>query len=156
MYIDMKNFKILSLAIALVCSFSVFASDEINTTFLGNKAVKGYDVVSYFVDNTAVKGTKTISTKYMGANYWFSTIENKKLFLKSPEKYLPQFGGYCAYAVGAKNTTADINPTQFSVIGGKLYLNYNKKIQKMWVEKRDEYIKIGHNNWTELLEELKD
>ena len=151
-----KLLKTLVLLVSTLQFSYVAAGDEVNTTFLGNLAIKGYDVVSYFTDNKATKGSKKNQVEYNGANYRFSSEANKKQFLANPEKYLPQFGGYCAYAVGAKNTTAGIDPTQFSIVDGKLYLNYNKKIQKKWLQKQSEYIDLGHKNWSGILEDLKD
>jgi len=90
-----------------------------------NVAVKGYDVVSYINDNKAVQGTKDNAAEYNGVTYYFATAANKDAFTKNPEKYLPQYGGWCAYAVGAANMKVPTDPQTFKVTDGKLYLFFN-------------------------------
>ncbi len=102
---------------------SVFAQKEFNTNSKGFVA-DGYDVVSYF-DNKSVEGNKKISTEYKGTKYAFSSKSNLEKFKKSPEKFVPQYGGWCAYALGAKNKKVDIDPETFEIRDGKLYLFYN-------------------------------
>ena len=85
-----------------------------------------------------------------GAKWRFSSAENLTLFQENPEKYAPQYGGYCAYAV-SQNTDADIEPAQFTVHGGKLYLNYNESINKKWLGNRDQYIIDADKYWPGLI-----
>ena len=92
----------------------------------GGVAVKGYDPVAYFRENKAVKGSKDLSVYYQGVIYYFSSAANKEEFKKSPDKYEPQYGGWCAYAMGAKGEKVSIDPETFKIIGGKLYLFYNR------------------------------
>lgn len=84
----------------------------------------GYDVVSYFDDN-AVEGNKKFTSQFDGASYKFSTQENLTIFKANPTKYIPQYGGYCAYAIGAKAEKIKINPETYQILDGKLYLFYN-------------------------------
>jgi YHS domain-containing protein len=84
----------------------------------------GYDVVSYFEGN-AVEGNKKFTTKFDGTFYKFSTLENLYSFKENPNKYIPQYGGYCAYAIGAKAEKVKINPETYQILDGKLYLFYN-------------------------------
>ena len=126
-------------------------ADKINTTFFGKLAVKGYDTVAYFSENKPVQGKKEFEYNWKDANWRFSSQENLELFKSNPEKYAPQYGGYCAYAV-SNNTTADIEPEQFTVYNGKLYLNYNKKINARWTEDKDEYIERADENWPSVLD----
>lgn len=128
-----------------------FALAPINSTYFGSKAIEGYDVVAYFAEAKAVPGSRKFSYRWMDANWFFSSEKNRRLFQQDPEKYLPQYGGYCAYAV-AKNTTAGIDPTQFTIVDGKLYLNYNKKIQRKWLADRDIFIERADSNWPGLLQ----
>jgi YHS domain-containing protein len=94
---------------------------------LDNKlAIQGYDPVAYFKQNSAVKGSKEFATYYMGAIYYFSSAANKEEFKKSPAKYEPQYGGWCAYAMGSKGEKVEIDPETYKITNGKLYLFYNK------------------------------
>jgi YHS domain-containing protein len=94
---------------------------------LENKlAIQGYDPVAYFKQNSAVKGSKELSTYYMGVIYYFSSPENKAEFKKNPAMYEPQYGGWCAYAMGSRGEKVAIDPGTFKVTNGKLYLFYNK------------------------------
>lgn len=88
-------------------------------------ALQGYDPVAYFKKMEAVKGNKQIPLTYLGATYYFSSPDNREEFKKDPVKYEPQYGGWCAYAMGAKGEKVSIDPATFKIIGGKLYLFYN-------------------------------
>lgn len=88
-------------------------------------AVSGYDVVSYFTQNKAVKGDKKFAVTAEGLLYYFSSAANKELFLKDWKKYEPQYGGWCAYAMGANGEKVEIDPETFKISNGKLYLFYH-------------------------------
>lgn len=88
-------------------------------------ALQGYDPVAYFTQNKAVKGASHISANYQGVMYYFSTQTNKDAFLKTPAKYEPQYGGWCAFAMGDYGKKVEINPETFKIVDGKLYLFYN-------------------------------
>jgi YHS domain-containing protein len=109
-------------------------------------ALKGYDPVAYFTASKAVKGDPSIQEQHQGVTYRFSSNENRDSFRKQPERYLPQYGGYCAWAVG-HNYTAPADPEAWKIINGKLYLNYNKDVQKKWVAEEAPLISAGDKNW---------
>lgn len=88
-------------------------------------AIQGYDPVAYFTQSKAVKGNKQFATYAEGVTYYFSTAANKELFVKDYIKYEPQYGGWCAYAMGANNDKVEIDPETFKIIDGKLYLFYH-------------------------------
>jgi YHS domain-containing protein len=88
-------------------------------------AIQGYDPVAYFSQNKAVKGDKKFAAKAEGAIYYFSSAANKDLFIKDYKKYEPQYGGWCAYAMGATNEKVEIDPETFKILNGKLYLFYH-------------------------------
>ncbi|MCV6604747.1 MAG: YHS domain-containing protein [Porticoccaceae bacterium] len=142
--------RFLFLTLLLTAPFS-HAVDAINTGFWGNTAIKGYDPVAYFTENKAVKGSKKFQYEWMDASWRFSSRENLERFRAAPEKYAPQYGGYCAYAV-AKNDTAGIDPKQFTIVDGKLYLNYNKSINDKWLQQRDSFIRDADRHWPGLLD----
>lgn len=145
----------LSLFVALLVAgtFSVFvaaAKDPVYTGHFSNVAVSGYDTVAYFTQGAATKGSDEFSTEWKGAEWRFSSAENLAKFVASPEKYAPQYGGYCAYAA-ASNQAAKTDPKAWHIHNGKLYLNYNKSVQKNWLQDKNGYIEKADNNWPALL-----
>jgi YHS domain-containing protein len=113
-------------------------------------AIKGYDPVAYFKMNDAVKGTKELAVYFQGVTYYFSTVENKEEFKKNPAKYEPEYGGWCAYAMGAKGEKVNIDPETFKILNGKLFLFYNRNFNntlKSW-NKDESNLKIKADmNW---------
>lgn len=143
-----KTFLGVILALLFVSS-NALGLDKVSTGIFSNVAVKGYDTVAYFTQGEAVKGSKDFSHDYNGATWRFSTQEHLDLFKSDSEKYAPQYGGYCAYAI-SQNTTAPIDPKLFTIVDDKLYLNYNKKVNNLWNEDRPAYIKSADTHWQEL------
>ncbi|CAN5651105.1 YHS domain-containing (seleno)protein [soil metagenome] len=88
-------------------------------------AIQGYDPVAYFMQNKAVKGNKQFSALAEGVTYYFSNAANKDLFVKEYKKYEPQYGGWCAYAMGANNEKVEVDPETFKIVNGKLFLFYH-------------------------------
>jgi len=117
-------------------------------------ALKGYDAVAYVIDGKAIRGRADLRYEWNGATWLFATATNRDRFVKEPEAYAPQFGGYCAWAV-SRNYTADIDPEAFEIVGGKLYLNYSKLVQLRWRVNRDENIRQGEQNWPQLTQATK-
>lgn len=118
------------LALFIVISTLIKAQNngKTNTTFYNlenNIAIQGYDPVSYFTINKATKGSPKTSSKHNGVTYYFSSESNKKIFNANPEKYEPQYGGWCAFAIGNSGEKIKIDPNTFKLIDGKLYLFYN-------------------------------
>jgi YHS domain-containing protein len=111
--------------------------------------LKGYDPVAYFTVGKPVKGDPKFEYNWMDATYRFASQENLELFKKTPEKYAPQYGAYCAYAV-SQGYTAPVDPEAWDIVNGKLYLNYSKAVQKKWRENRDNYIAAADKNWPNL------
>ena len=115
----------------------------------GNLAIGGYDPVAYFKVNRPEKGKGAFSTNYKGARWLFANQENLDAFKANPARYAPQFGGYCAYAA-AKGYKASTVPEAFSVVGGKLYLNYSLPVRDLWDANQSAFIKQGNANWPKL------
>jgi len=124
--------------------------DPVYTTYFSNVAADGYDVTAYFTESKPVKGKKAFKTEYMGVDWHFSSRENLDKFTASPQQYAPQYGGYCAWAV-AQGDTASGDPLQWTVHDGKLYLNYNKKINNRWRADMEKFIADGDKNWPAVL-----
>jgi YHS domain-containing protein len=120
---------------------------KINTT-AENLAVKGFDTVAYFTQETAVPGNPQYSYLWNGAKWYFSSAENMEKFKAAPETYAPQFGGYCSFAV-SKGYTADADPQAWKIVDGKLFLNYNQKVKEMWEAEQEKRIQDAEKNWRE-------
>jgi YHS domain-containing protein len=88
-------------------------------------AIQGYDPVAYFVQHKAVKGKKEFAQVKEGVTYYFSSASNKELFVKNGLNYEPQYGGWCAYAMGETGEKVEVDPETFKILDGKLYLFYN-------------------------------
>ena len=141
------------LAACLLLSFFSFAQTGLRTkTFNLEKglAIQGYDPVAYFTLNKAVKGKKKLSVFAEGITYYFSTQANKELFLKDFRKYEPQYGGWCAYAMGASGEKVEIDPETFKIVNGKLYLFYHSWINNTltrWNKDENNLKTKADNNW---------
>ncbi|MCH2232491.1 MAG: hypothetical protein MK111_24610 [Crocosphaera sp.] len=117
-------------------------------------AIKGIDPVAYFLERQAVKGQEEFSYRWENTTWWFKSAENRDLFIQEPTKYAPQYGGFCAWAV-SNNYTAPIDPEAWSIVDNKLYLNYNKRIQKRWSKNIESHITKGNYHWPQILESLQ-
>lgn len=109
-------------------------------------AIKGRDPVAYFISGKAVEGAKELTTRYKGSTFRFSTVANRDAFKAAPETYAPQYGGYCAYGT-SRGYKADIDPQAFTIVAGKLYLNYSKKIQAEWSQDIPGFVARADANW---------
>jgi len=109
-------------------------------------AVKGYDPVAYFRVGEAVRGKAEFSATYEGATYRFASAEDRALFVASPGRYVPQYGGYCALAM-ALDSIADIDPEEWAIVGGKLYLNNGFFAQRLWSIDKSGNIERADRNW---------
>lgn len=113
-------------------------------------AVSGYDAVAYMTEGRPRRGNPAITAKHAGVTWQFASPENRALFIANPEMYAPQYGGYCAYAV-SQGYTAKADPEAWSVVGGRLYLNYDLSIRDRWDRNRDGYIRDANANWPRVL-----
>ncbi|HYG53714.1 MAG TPA: YHS domain-containing (seleno)protein [Burkholderiales bacterium] len=113
-------------------------------------AIRGYDPVAYFTLQLPTKGSDKFTYQWKGATWRFVSAENRDLFARSPEKYAPQYGGYCAYGV-AQNYAVSIDPAAWRVVDGKLYLNYSKGVQRDWDKDVPGYVRKADANWPSVL-----
>ena len=120
------------------------------TGILKGVAVGGYDPVAYFTQGTAVEGSSKITAEHSGATWRFASEANRAAFLADPNKFAPQYGGYCAYAV-SQGYTAKGDPHAWSIHDGKLYLNYNRAVRTDWEKDKVRFIKLGDGNWPKVL-----
>lgn len=91
-----------------------------------NLAISGYDPVAYFTSKKAIKGKSTYSVTEKNVTYYFSSKENLETFVKNPSAYEPEYGGWCAYAMGATGEKVPVDPETFKIVNNKLYLFYNR------------------------------
>lgn len=126
---------------------SAFAIAPIFSTEEG--AIRGYDPVAYFKQHKPVKGQKKLTTTWQGAQWHFSSQANLDAFKADPEKYAPQYGGYCAYGV-AQGYTPEIDPSAYKVTNGKLYLNLSPLVLQRWKKDIPAYVAEADKNWPEL------
>ena len=141
----MKNFTLIFLL--FITTANAQSTDyNVKKGFIAN----GFDVVAYF-DNKVLEGNKKFASTHDGVSYKFSSQKNLELFNKNPKKYIPQYGGYCAYAVAIKADKIGINPESFEIRNNKLYLFYNAwgtNTLKLWQQENPEIlIKTADKNW---------
>ena len=144
----MKSKIYLIMGFALLLSTQSFSQNK--NIFSGEDgAIRGYDAVAYFTDGKAIKGSKEFSYKWDEVNWLFKSKENLTLFKANPEKYVPQYGGYCAYGV-SENHQSPTSPEAFTIVNDKLYLNYNLKVKDMWMKNQEERINKADTLWSNL------
>ncbi|MCG8476875.1 MAG: YHS domain-containing protein [Cytophagales bacterium] len=133
----------------LFCAALVQAQSSKDFNLKRGVMAKGYDVVAYFEGKVA-EGSKKFKSGYLGAVFYFSSEKNKNTFDKTPAKYMPEYGGWCAYAMGETGEKVDINPETFEIMDGKLYLFYNKffnNTKVKWDKNPVELKKKADTNW---------
>ena len=141
------------LTIFLVSTLFSAASFAVKPVYSGGSkkaAIRGYDTVAYFTEGKPVEGDEQYTFEHLGATWYFSSEENKQKFIDNPGKYMPQYGGYCAYAVSRKKS-ASSKPEYFTIHDDKLYLNYSASVYKRWTKDPDGYISSADDNWEYVL-----
>lgn len=117
-------------------------------TVNGN-AVRGYDPVAFFRESKAVKGSDSLQFKWNSATWLFASRADMDAFKANPEKYAPQYGGYCAYGT-AMGHKAPTETDTWTIVNGKLYFNYNSKVKEQWMKNRDTLIMKADQEWPQL------
>jgi YHS domain-containing protein len=152
-----KHSSLLVLFVTLALGVSAQQADVRKTQFNlegSTLAIQGYDPVAYFINNKAVEGKKDIATVYNGVTYRFATAQNRDAFKTNPAKYEPQYGGWCAYAMGAAGKKVEIDPATFKIVNDKLYLFYNKLFNNTLPDwnKDEAHLKVNADkNWTKFV-----
>ena len=141
--------KIIFLLLATFVLNYLSFSQKSEVFIKNNKAIDGYDVVAFFTNHQPIKGDEKFIVNYNNAIWYFSSQQNADSFKLKPEKYAPQFGGYCAY--GCSNGYKA--PTQietWAIYDDKLYFNYNLKVKDSWMNKKEVLIPIANDNWIKI------
>jgi YHS domain-containing protein len=123
---------------------TLFAQNEVFIKSDG--AIQGYDPVAYFKESKPVKGKKEFQHEWKGATWYFSSAQNLKDFKAAPEKYAPQYGGYCAWGM-SRGYKAPTSADAWTIVDGKLYLNYNTDVRKKWNEDQKGNIEKADASW---------
>ena len=160
LFSHIKLSSVLLLSLLLCASPSIFAAEPINTLEKSGLfsfkpsgiAIRGADTVAYFTENKFVAGSDAFTTQWQGATWKFASQQHLDLFVAEPEKYAPQYGGYCAYGV-AQNYLVKIEPENWTIIDGKLYLNYSSGVHKKWQKDTQGFISKANNQFQALLNE---
>lgn len=156
----MKKFLAVTTLAAGLAAFPALGASEVNVSLgLAEKgaplAARGYDVVSYFTDGRPVPGVSAFAAVYAGAAWRFASEEHLRIFQRDPEKYVPQYGGFCAYgtSVGKK---FDGDPHVFKIVGGRLFFNLNEKVQTTWEEDIPGNVSRADGNWKRIASKRPD
>ncbi|MEK9139422.1 MAG: YHS domain-containing (seleno)protein [Nitrospirota bacterium] len=135
--------RILMLLLAVGLVDSTYAGQFFERNDL---AIDGYDPIAYFTEMKPVKGSSEFRTDFQGATFHFVSAAHRDTFAANPEKFIPQYGGYCAYGM-AKGYKAKIDPAAFTVVNNKLYLNYSEAVRAQWLSDIPGYIRKADANW---------
>ena len=111
-------------------------------------ALKGYDVIS-FLEKEPEKGAKLHASDYGGVTWWFTTEEHRRMFAAEPERFVPEYGGFCAYSVG-RGIAASADPRVYAMSGGKLYLFFDPAVKTVWEQERRASLANADRNWPKL------
>jgi YHS domain-containing protein len=147
--ITMKSVTLVIAALWLLSS-SPFGADLVNVSGASKIAVSGYDPVAFFTDARPVNGSPSITAAHEGATYFFATEEHKRLFEQNPTRYVPQYGGYCAYGV-ALGALFPVDINTWQVRNGKLYLNLNGEVLKKFNSDFQANVVKADRNWPGLV-----
>lgn len=146
-------YKLITLVLAMVfISFGAFSQTSTTLpSYFSNKegAIRGFDPVAYFTEQKAVKGNSEFSYDWNTVTWYFASDSNKKSFVENPEKYAPQFGGYCAYGV-SEDHKSPTDPLAFTIVNDKLYLNYSIKVKELWMKQQQQRIEKANALWPAL------
>lgn len=142
--------RIVLVLLLLLSALNVQAQGKPEVFSAGGAAIRGYDPVAYFTDAKPVKGSEQFTYPWRGATWRFASAENRDRFAAAPQKYAPQYGGYCAYGV-AGGYAVSIDPAAWSVVDGKLFLNYSTGVRADWVKDTPGYIRKADSNWPKVL-----
>jgi hypothetical protein len=139
-----------TLAVAATVRPTLAAQPSVFTGLVKGVAVGGYDPVAYFTEGKPVKGREDLTVEHEGVRWRFASEANRVAFKADPAKFAPQYGGYCAWAV-SRGYTAKGDPNAWSVVDGRLYLNYDLNVKRDWEKDVPGNIKKGDANWPKVL-----
>lgn len=139
----MKHLVLLFLALSLLGRIHAQRSEIFAP---GGIAIGGYDAVAFFTQSKPVKGAREFSFEYKDALWLFASKEDLDEFSRSPEKYAPQYGGYCAYGT-SEGHKAPTEADTWTIFNGKLYFNYNQQVKQTWSKDMEHLIEVADQKW---------
>ena len=150
-----RAFPVIAIIIGIAAAIGAFSLRRADGVEPVNKdkgglALRGYDAVAYFREGAAAEGRAEFAHEWNGARWLFKSAENRDAFARDPGAYAPQYGGYCSYAV-AHGYTADADPQAWRIVGGRLYLNYNVEVRKLWEQDIPGFLQKSEQNWPRFL-----
>ena len=140
--------------LAMLTAHGVRAESAGDVNLIDGIALHGFDPVAYFTQNKAVKGEAQFTAQYKGVTYEFDSKEDQATFQADPAKYVPQYGGFCAFAV-SKGVKADIDPHAFAINDGKLYVNYSEKALQAYQGDVKGNTENANHNWPDVAKQSK-
>jgi hypothetical protein len=146
--LDRRALAALFIGLAVAPAAADAAEPEIHVT--RGLALAGYDPVAYFTEGSAMRGDAQFETSWRGARWRFASAGNRDLFLAAPERYAPQYGGHCAWAV-AQGYVAPGDPQQWRIVDGRLFVNYDASVQRRWLRDIPGFIAAADRNWPGVL-----
>lgn len=138
---------IVAFTLLLLASFGANAESAVFSR--GGAALRGYDPVAYFTLGKPVRGSRDFVHVWRGAEWRFTSAEHLERFRADPEAWAPQYGGWCAYAM-SQGHYARTDPEAWTIVEGRLYLNYSQSVKQTWLKDRDAYIEAADANWRRL------
>ena len=117
-------------------------------------AIRGYDPVAYFTEQKPVRGLPVHRAEHKGSTFYFASQANRDAFAANPDRYAPQYNGFCAFGV-AGGYKASIDPAAFTIVQDKLYLNYNAGVQRQWRADTPGFIAKAEKNWPQVAKQTK-
>jgi YHS domain-containing protein len=138
--------------LTLICLVGVVTAGEVFTK--DGAAIRGYDPVAYLLQRKPIRGSAMYTSEYRGSVFHFASAANRDRFAVNPEQYVPQYGGFCAFGM-AKGYKATTDPEAFTIVDGKLYLNYSLAVRARWQQDIPGYIAKADKYWPEVKESTK-
>jgi YHS domain-containing protein len=147
----MKHITRFFLTLTLLFTTTTIFSKSLENVDSHGVGIQGYDPVAYFADNKPEKGIAQFQSSHEGVIYYFASAEHKATFDSNPTKFVPQFGGFCAYGV-SKGSAVEIDPTAFQIVDGRLLLQYSHGVLEKFNKDSAGNLKKADANWPVLLE----
>jgi len=141
--------KIISMAVIVMAVVTQVQAQKAEVYSPGGKAIKGYDPVAFFTDSKPVMGADSLSYSWHEATWLFANRQNLQRFKVNPEKYAPQYGGYCAYGT-SQGHKAPTEVDTWTILNDKLYFNYSQKVKETWTKDQSGYIQKADEQWPKI------
>jgi len=150
-HLQRRSLAAMVAGVAIITGSPAQAASSAIFTPISGLALDGYDTVAFFTQGRPARGDARFEGIWQGARWRFSTQDHLNRFLAEPARFAPQYGGYCAWAVGARNALAASDARYWRIVGGKLYVNFDASVQAQWVRDIPGFILAADRNWPAIL-----